>query len=171
MTNRIEYIDLAKGFCIILVVFTHIAEYMGLEYQAADSLKIFRMPLYFMLSGLFFKPYENFKGFLIRKTNKLLIPFLFFYIATSILFPILLQSIGLEVKNAVTGISSLWAFASPEHFTNMPIWFLLCLFLVNISFYGFYLLSEKLCRTHATLMLSGITMVGGAVGYLCDWGG
>ena len=144
---------------------------MGLEYWAADSLKIFRMPLYFMLSGLFFKSYENFKSFLVRKVNKLLIPFLFFYITSSILFPIALQSVGLKVKNSVTGISSLWAFITPEHFTNMPIWFLLCLFIVNVIFYGFYLLSKRLSEKYSTIILIALTVTSGVLGYTLSWGG
>lgn len=40
--KRIELIDLAKGFCILLVVFNHIHE---TDLMLCSS--IFRMPLYF----------------------------------------------------------------------------------------------------------------------------
>ena len=55
--NRIEWIDLAKGICMILVVFGHFPELIiwlesGHEY---DPTLLCRMPLYFMLSGLFFR--------------------------------------------------------------------------------------------------------------------
>ncbi len=60
-TDRIEWIDLAKGICIILVVMLHARVDIGF------SLSHFRMPLYFVLSGLFFKTYGNFKGFIIKK--------------------------------------------------------------------------------------------------------
>lgn len=75
--KRIEFIDLAKGICILLVVFSHAGEDYGNRFDPA--LTSFRMPLYFVLSGLFFKEYSGFAEFLVRKTNKLLIPFLFFY--------------------------------------------------------------------------------------------
>ena len=75
---RIEWIDLANGICIILVVLFHVCHEYPLEVQISS----FRMPLYFILSGLFFKQYEGFIGFLKRKTNKLLIPFLFFLFFT-----------------------------------------------------------------------------------------
>ena len=77
LKDRIDFIDLAKGFCIVLVVFTHVNSYFNLSYPLQETLSIFRMPLYFFLSGLFFKNYEGFCGFVKRKVNKLLIPFLF----------------------------------------------------------------------------------------------
>ena len=78
--KRVEWIDLAKGVCIILVVITHIFLVSGVSFSLDSKMTSIRMPLYFILSGLFFKQYEGFKGFLTRKTNKLLIPFLFFFL-------------------------------------------------------------------------------------------
>lgn len=136
MKQRIDFIDLAKGFCIILVVFTHIIGYYCLDPHILYPLSICRMPLYFLLSGLFFKQYSGFGDFFKRKVNKLLIPFVFFYLTTSVALPIVLRLVGYEVRNdSITGLQSLWAFYSPEIFSNMPIWFLLCLFEINILFY------------------------------------
>ena len=75
---RIEWIDTAKGICILLVVYSHV--YMGDHPAFLHFQDYFRMPLYFLLSGLFFKTYNNFHNFFIKKTNKLLIPFVFAYI-------------------------------------------------------------------------------------------
>lgn len=58
--NRIEFIDLAKGICIILVVMYH----CGLGGLIPGD-KLLRMPLYFVLSGLFFKDYG--KASLVKK--------------------------------------------------------------------------------------------------------
>lgn len=41
------------------------------------GLRGMRMPLYFILSGLFFKDYGGFLNLLVKKANKILIPFLF----------------------------------------------------------------------------------------------
>ena len=76
--GRIDFIDLAKGFCIIMVVYYHVYTKVYPPSPIDGAISIFRMPLYFFLSGLFFKTYEGFCGFLKRKINKLLIPFLFF---------------------------------------------------------------------------------------------
>lgn len=69
---RIEFIDLAKGLCIIIVIINHIRPFDIPGFQSM------RMPLYYILSGLFFKDYGGFVSLLIKKMNKLLIPFLFF---------------------------------------------------------------------------------------------
>ena len=51
-TKRIEFVDLTKGFCICLVVILHVfGESAG---NTFNTLNLFMMPLYFILSGLFF---------------------------------------------------------------------------------------------------------------------
>ena len=73
-TNRLEFIDLAKGLCIMLVVFQHVTSTFGVsDYPFKLGLASFRMPLYFFLSGLFFKSYSGFLEFLEKKFIKLLI--------------------------------------------------------------------------------------------------
>ena len=68
---RIAYIDLAKGFCIALVVFYHSKGVLGVQYLTDIFFVSFRLPLYFFLSGLFFKEYGSFHNFFIKKTNRL----------------------------------------------------------------------------------------------------
>lgn len=77
MQQRIEFIDLAKGICIILVVLLHIVPSANIP-----ELRFIRIPLYFILSGLFFKDYGSFRNFLKKKVNNILIPFLFFYVVS-----------------------------------------------------------------------------------------
>ena len=79
--NRIEFVDLAKGVCILLVVLGHVG--INLTTIGLENL---RMPLYFMLSGLFFKNYGGGKYFFIKKVNKILIPFIFFYLLGYLIF-------------------------------------------------------------------------------------
>lgn len=76
--KRIEYIDLAKGVCILLVVFAHIHPDLT-RYSWGVFFDSFRMPLYFFLSGIFFKRYSGIQEFAIKKVNNLIIPLLFFY--------------------------------------------------------------------------------------------
>lgn len=77
--KRIEYIDLMKGICIILIILLHSS--VGFHYDYInDMLKNMRIPLYFCLSGLFFKEYNGFCDFVVRKFNKLIIPYIFFRI-------------------------------------------------------------------------------------------
>lgn len=170
MTERIEFIDLAKGMCIMLVVLYHINRRYDMYPELFKILSTFRMPLYFFLSGLFFKEYENFFGFLKRKTNKLLIPFLFFYLITSFLMPNLLYQFGYTVeKTQSLGISGLWAFLNKEQFSNGPIWFLWCLFLLNIIFYLIYIVAQRTTRPLPVLLLLGALL--GGLGMACSING
>jgi len=157
--NRIEYIDLAKGICIILVIFNHIHKTFDAPYMLADCFKMFRMPLYFFLSGLFFKKYEGLVGFIKRKINKLLIPFFFFFI-TSLLFVNIISILsGGKFK-----LQLLYSFIYPEFFPNFPIWFLLCLFELNLLFYLIYLISQKF-GNYNVLVMTILSVFIGLVGY------
>lgn len=124
--KRIEFIDLAKGVCILIVVLGH----CGVDF-AIPGFEMMRMPLYFILSGLFFKDYGGLLELTIKKTNKILIPFLFFYAIAYIPFYILeAYKPGLIISDA-KGILDVF---NNRQFFNGPIWFLLTLFWVNIIF-------------------------------------
>lgn len=146
MSKRIEFLDLAKGICIILVVVFHICAFYKVQTPAADFFKAFRMPLYFFLSGLFFKTYSGFWNFCKRKTNKLLIPFFFWYLLCSVCISLLVChyfGVKLDQAGSCTLLGSLTNFIVRENFANSAIWFLLCLFEVNILFYIVLLISER----------------------------
>ena len=113
----------------------HVRYYYSFSTPFDIAVKSFRMPLYFVLSGLFFKPYEGLGGFLRRKTNKLLIPFIFFWLVSSVIWMLLSKRPLGDLMESLL-IENI--------FFNLPIWFLLCLFEVNILFYLLYLLSRKL---------------------------
>lgn len=158
--KRLEFIDLAKGFCILLVVFNHIHKTFDTQFLLDDCFKMFRMPLYFFLSGLFFKRYEGVLGFMKRKINKLLIPFVFFFLLTSFLIPNIISMLsGNNFK-----IELLWSFVSPEFFPNFPIWFLLCLFELNLMFYVVYLIAEKF-GSYVVLVMTILSSAIGIFGY------
>ena len=126
MKERIQYIDLAKGICILLVVVDHISNegyFSAGDYPLNEIFEQMRMPLYFILSGLFFKDYAGgIKEFLLRKVNKILVPYLFFIL--------LFRGVGWLVRNytgfASTGVNidDIWG----------PLWFLRCLFLPKIRY-------------------------------------
>ena len=161
--KRIQYLDLAKGLSIILVVLYHICIHQHDRPYAVKLLPVFLMPLYFFLSGLFFKEYESFGGFLLRKVNKVLIPFAFFYLTTSFVLPNILNLFGFTVAATQSlGISGLWAFITDEKFANNPIWFLWALFLINIYFYVILVLTKHL-TSNPTYEAVTLTVVSFAV--------
>lgn len=124
--KRIEFIDLAKGICILLVVLGHCGTPINIP-----GLEIVRMPLYFIISGLFFKDYGGGLNFFIKKTNKILIPFLFFYLLGCAAY------YGIKTfapQLLVTDADGILDIFTNRQFFNGPIWFLLCLFWCNIIF-------------------------------------
>ena len=153
--NRILWIDLAKGICIVFVVLNHVSITMDIDYPLSTQVTSFRMPLYFILSGLFFKQYEGFVGFLKRKTNKLLIPFLFFLLMTSVL-PYAIFRHDLSLKYFFTEMNG------PIY--NFAIWFLLCLFEINILFYLIQCTVGRLMPRYQTLTVMLISFLLGCCG-------
>ena len=126
MQQRIEFIDLAKGICIILVVLLHIVPSANIP-----ELRFIRIPLYFILSGLFFKDYGSFRNFLKKKVNNILIPFLFFYVVSYLIYYIIRLFVpNLYIANA-SGILDVF---TQRNLFNGPLWFLLCLFWTNAYF-------------------------------------
>ncbi len=156
---RIEFVDLAKGFCIILVVFFHLQIYTGYHTTFDWMARSFRMPLYFILSGLFFKEYEGFLGFLKRKTNKLLIPFIAFYLLAN-----LVRWIASLFGVITYSWETLFAFFFERRFPNLAIWFLWCLFSMNLIFYGILMLAKKNSKYQIVIMLV-LCFLLGTLGY------
>lgn len=159
MKKRIEYIDLAKGICILLVVLDHISGYgyfLNGDYPMNDIFEQTRMPLYFILSGLFFKDYSGgIREFLLRKFNRILVPYLFFMI---------LYIASAKAVYFLTGlvIGEIWA----------PLWFLLCLFWMNVVFATAHYTAKRLCpnalvsETILGICMFGIGIGGYCIGYL-----
>ena len=156
--NRIQFIDLAKGICITLVVLFHIfrASLIGRSHDEVpimsffldDILLSFMMPFYFFLSGLFYKQYSGKYTFIIKRINKLLIPFISMFIITIVIRNLIEYAISPNydlgtLKNDIIGLRP-----------NTPLWFLLCLFNLNILFYLFdKMISNKIILYIAIFLL------------------
>ena len=153
MKERIEYIDLAKGICILLVVMDHISDrgfFADGNYPMNEIFEQLRMPLYFVLSGLFFKDYAGgIKQFLLRKTNRIIIPFLFFTFTLRVL------NKGVEVFTGEP-LGNVWS----------ALWFLRCLFEMNIIFaFSYYLVRRFLHGVTAEVSLAALMLIIGVSGY------
>ena len=155
MKERIEYIDLAKGICIFLVVLDHISDYRYFSdgnYPMNDIFEQTRMPLYFILSGLFFKDYSGgIKEFLLRKTNRILVPYIFFMLTYRVL-------VRVVYSLADISIGEIWA----------PLWFLLCLFWMNVIFATLYYIVKRFRHNElmSEIILGAIVLCIGIGGYL-----
>lgn len=150
--KRIEWIDTAKGLCIILVVINHMMTWTETNSYFLDGTNIdaafqaFRMPLYFTLSGLFFKAYDGFLNFVEKKINKLIVPFIFFYLlCVAFLLIIPSNDFFIEYKKCDYTVNNLFFDFYNNHcsIVNGPLWFLLCLFEMNVLFYIIFLCFKR----------------------------
>lgn len=114
-----------KGICILLVVANHL-DHLDLPLFSFSGFSLFRMPLYYFLSGIFFSRYDGLRTFLIKKTNNLIIPYLFFSIFTIIAIFTFYIRRNYTLPEAIIE-------SEPLH--NAPIWFLLSLFEVGVLIY------------------------------------
>lgn len=118
---------------LIVMHHTEVKFFDAIAPNLDNALQSFRVPMYYFLSGLFFKTYSGFLGFLRRKVNNLLIPFLFFHI------------IGFAVAGATHYVlnndspfnwsAMFWPAYNRFWPYTMPLWFLISLFEVNIIYY------------------------------------
>lgn len=92
-----------------------------------------KLPFFFFLSGMFFSPYTSFPDFLTRKTQKLLLPYLFFC-AVPLVF--------IDLIKGTPMTSHYWEklFGVPS---NGPMWFVLCLFFCFIFYYCYDKITKK----------------------------
>lgn len=72
----LDFLDLAKGIGIILVIMGHTV------FPVHQVISLMHMPLFFFLSGLTLRVYPDFENFFLKKTDRILIPYVFFSIVS-----------------------------------------------------------------------------------------
>ncbi|MCM1337458.1 MAG: acyltransferase family protein [Candidatus Amulumruptor caecigallinarius] len=125
--HRIEFIDLAKGICILLIICGHIGVNIPIP-----GFGVYMLPLYYLISGMFYKESDRTILFTKDKINRLLIPFLFFYISAYLFFYLCNYAIPGLIQAGATGIMDI--FTQRQYF-NGPIWFVLSLFWCTLIFH------------------------------------
>src|SRR6186997_1197882 len=132
--TRIDWVDYAKGICIVMVVMMH--SVLGVEKAAGDTgfmhafvmfAQPFRMPDFFLISGLFLAQVidRDWRTYLDRKV----IHFVYFYLLwTAIQFG--LKAPGLMQANGVAGVAWLYLETFWEPFGTLWFIYLLPIFFV-----------------------------------------
>lgn len=117
--KRIDWIDVLKGWGIILIVIGH----MPIPSVLREWIFSFHVPLFFFVSGYLYKPGKySFKEWIFRKSKSLLIPYLFFMVlcfATN--YFVLGKDVGSMIPKWIIRGCGGW-----------PIWFLYVLFLSEL---------------------------------------
>ncbi|MBQ9466993.1 MAG: acyltransferase [Muribaculaceae bacterium] len=148
--QRIAYIDFMKGLCIILVVAFHI-NHSVIGDHLNGMLQQFRMPMYFFLSGLFFKLYDGFWDFTRHKVNNIIIPTIFFLLIGFTYATLR----GLAFNNFDFSAAFHSLPSNPIHL-NAPLWFLIVLFEVNIIYYLLQKFLPRWLTIVSAILLSAI---------------
>ena len=96
MKQRIVLYDNAKGIGIILLIFGHLFTYGNVPFSLIFA---FHMPLFFVISGLFFTPphTENTKKWIAKIIVRYSIPFFFFTVLGGLASYILYGSMNLKI--------------------------------------------------------------------------
>ncbi|MCX7755372.1 MAG: acyltransferase family protein [Anaerolineales bacterium] len=131
--SRLPYIDIAKGIGILLVALAHngTAAYAPFLHHWIYS---FHMPLFFFLSGLFFKPELSLPELLRRRFDSLLKPF-FFGIFLIYFGAVFFDTMGIPVA---WGRILKAMYGNGYYLDWVAMWFLPALFTVNLLAFLFY---------------------------------
>jgi len=136
--DRICWIDTLRALAILLMVFAHTNHAEADIEGVVIYIYSFHIPLFFFVSGFTFYPerYRGPKEFITRKISTLLIPYFFFSFLGYGLFLITdyphlsFSSFCDSLFKIVYADTDLLSFAY-----DSPLWFLPCLFLVEMEFY------------------------------------
>lgn len=136
--ERLPYVDIAKGIAIWLMIVGH----QHISDQAYTYINSFHMPLFFFISGMFFRKDKSFFQNLESAIRGLLIPYLFFsiiglticwnapYVHPELYFNMTWINI---FRSAFNGIFIGAAQITPTSFLPIsPLWFLLALFDIRV---------------------------------------
>ncbi len=138
MSKRIEYIDIARGIGILLVVLGH----NDFGYISPFGYKViysFHMPLFFFLSGYFLNVSIPFVEFFKKRFNTLLKPYLF------TIFLIYATSVSFEKMSFETAIRRIIKslYGAGQYIDWVQLWFLPNLFVVSLYAFVFFVLFGK----------------------------
>lgn len=125
--NRIEVFDIAKGIGILIMVMGHSG--FGMDFNKV--IHTFHMPLFFFISGYFYRPAKNrdFKRYLLHQINVLLVPYIVFAVFYEILHYIYVGewSVAYFMKSLLSSNHNRIDVAG-------ALWFLLTLFSAKILY-------------------------------------
>lgn len=139
MKKRIEWIDMAKGYGIILVVMGHCFNKGSIIHNWIFS---FHMPLFFILSGYCFciDKYDSIAKVISRKFRTLIIPYIKFCFLGCIV-SVIIPEWRSEFSLKQIGIDLYCAYPTLTHITST--WYLVALFILSVLFYFVVSFSKK----------------------------
>lgn len=162
--KSIYWIDNLKFIGILLVIIGHN------DTRLTTYIYSFHMPLFFLMSGIVFNKEKwgagTFKDFIKNRANSLLLPY---FVLAMILYIIwipmaVLQEMPLTKEVLIKNFIGIFYVNGAHEFMTwgVPMWFLPCLFLVNIIFYVIY----NKFKSYTPLVLIIMSVVGYCLGFV-----
>ena len=152
--SRIEWVDVARGIGLILVIFGHLLN--GITWTSVvRAIYSFHMPMYFILSGFIAHPRKTaFDSYVKRKSQELLLPYAIFI---AMALPIYHLYSDRAHSATFWQLISRVVFLNGRVAYNDPVWFLLVMFQVLILFDAlrviYYSLAQKAFAALAFFLL------------------
>ena len=130
-TKRIAWIDVAKFFGIYSIYVFHFGD---ASQNAYDFVYVYCVPIFFFLSGctIHFEQELGFREFLRKKLKTILLPFAVFSLLDLIEDSLINAPELYEVDDILISIAK---GAVRNHYFAPGLWFLTCLFVMEIAFY------------------------------------
>ncbi len=167
--KRYDYIDIARGIGILLVVWAHIMV-TGWTHQMIYS---FHMPLFFFLSGMVFQKekFPSFGDFLKRRAKRLLIPYVIYSFATWAIWALFRYIRHDEVESYIMPLLQTFIAQGSGAFMvhNSALWFIPCLFLTEIMYFFISRLGNIWGIMIVSLCLAGLSFLFGRLYGDCYW--
>lgn len=157
-TQRITWIDVARGLGIIIVIYSHTLSTDSLRYLFYS----FHMPLFFFLSGIIFhhKRHEHFWPMVKKNIRTILLPYFLFAIISYLLWYFTLTSSQPSFSEVINHLKGILYGNNGENilFYNGVLWFLPALFVTKVLFSSFTLLSVR--KRFLLLLLFFFSIIG-----------
>ncbi len=122
--ERIEWIDVSKGIGILLVIIGHCVYFGKFVHNWIFS---FHMPLFFILSGIFFQE-NTLQNFFCKKARQLIFPYVIFCIIGIIITLIIPQWRYITFADILKDLY----LGYPDSINVSSVWFLICLFITML---------------------------------------
>lgn len=152
---RLDYIDIAKSLGMMTIVWGHIV-HVGWSNMIVYA---FHIPLFFFMSGMMFNSdkYPSLWDFIKRRTKTLLLPYFVFSFITWFLW-VCMRVVTNDVTDYWWPLLQTFIAQGSSGFIrhNIPLWFVTCLFVVEVLFY----LINKLPKVGAIFSLVICSFVG-----------
>ena len=153
MSKRVQYTDIAKGIGILLVVLGH-NDMNAYHPYLHRFIYAFHMPLFFFLSGIFFKLERSFKELFKRRFDGLMKPLIF----TILLIYGISVFFGKMSFATASGRLLKSLYMTGPYLNWVQLWFLPLLFLVNLYAYFFYKFTKPISKSWIRWIILLITL-------------